>query len=132
MFEDMREVFRTVIKLAEERRKCDKFEGGTIQELLEYEQSEDNKLYKEKDKALTEYLDKLDFEQIKILQTIMYLGRDQDYDSNDTPEQIYKKQREYFDNLGWNEKWMEVEKILEKAPLDQYLKKGLEILKIEY
>lgn len=56
----------------------------------------------------------------------MYLGRDKDYNP------IYKKEREYFDNLGWNDKWAEVNQILSKVPLNEYLKNGLKILKIKY
>lgn len=135
MFENMMEVFRKVIALAEEKHKYEEmygFKDGSLKSFHEYQKTEDYKLYKEKEKALEEYLLKLDFEQIKILQTIMYLGRDHNYNQNDTPEQIYKEEREYMDSLGWEDKWREVNKIMEKAPLDMYLKNGLKILKIKY
>lgn len=79
---------------------------------------------------LRTYCETLDFETIKVLQTIMYLGRDRDYDYNDTPEEIYKKQREYFDLQGWNTQEIETNQMIGKKPLPQYLREGFEILKI--
>lgn len=137
MFEDMKKIFRTVVTLAEERNyyynKSKSKEGDVIDLFKEPPNNDvDYQKYITKQKQLEEYLNSLNFEQIKILQTIMYLGRDKDYNSDDTPEQIYKNQREYMDDLGWKEKWIEINQIASKAPLDRYLKSGLKILKIKY
>ena len=60
----------------------------------------------------------------------MYIGRDHDYDRNDSYETRYKKYRESLDFRGWNEKEIEVDQIVQKVPLDNYLKDGFEILGI--
>lgn len=77
-------------------------------------------------------MDELDFETIKVLQVIMYLGRDREYDKQDTPEEIYRKDREYFDSQGWNTQSIETNQMIGKVPFDQYLEIGLEILQIRY
>lgn len=137
MFDNLKEIFRTTISLAEERHKYyNKYrtKESEVVDLMKESPKDDNdyKEYCNKDKQLDNYLNSLEFEHIKILQTIMYLGRDQDYDSNLIPEEIYKEQRKCMDSLGWEEKHIEVNQMLKKLPLAEYLKKGCNILNIKY
>lgn len=83
-------------------------------------------------KELESVLDSLDFEAIKILQVIMYLGRDEDYDPKQPPEEIYKDYRSYFDKRGWNTKAIETGQMTEKVPLGSYLENGFSILGITF
>lgn len=80
----------------------------------------------------SDYLNSLNFETVKIIQTIMYLGRDEDYNQDDSTVDIYRKQREYFDSIGWDTQEIEVSQILSKGPsLYAYLLNGFRILKID-
>lgn len=80
---------------------------------------------------LIKYLNELDFETIKMIQTVMYLGRDNEYSDLSNGEQRYLKLREDFDKKGWKTKDIEISQIKQKVPLDKYLKKGLSILGVE-
>lgn len=133
MLDELKDVFRKVIELSEKRKKAmtDSREDyelrvTDIDNLIEKAMVES-----EEDRNLREYLESLDYETIKTLQIVMYLGRDQNYNENDTPEELFRKMREHFDELGWHEdKELEINQMIEKAPLDKYLKDGLRILKI--
>ncbi|MEB9611472.1 DUF3775 domain-containing protein [Bacillus cereus] len=135
MFKELNGVFKDVISLARDsrlyyERHVQQGVAYSIQDIQEFNRSSVGKEFAEKEQLLESYLEKLDFETIKTLQTIMYLGRDREYDKADTPEEIYRKERGYFDSRGWNTKDIEINQMTEKAPLDQYLEAGLEILKI--
>lgn len=84
-----------------------------------------------KEKDLTDFLNSLDFEVIKALQTIMYVGRDASLAESDGTYS-YQSVRELLDRQGWNhEKDVEVNQMVEKADLEKYLKKGFEKLNIK-
>lgn len=118
MFNDLEEMFRKVITLARLRRINHERFGVPVHDV-----DENN---------LERYLRRLNFEQIKILQCIMYLGRDEDYYETETPEERYGKFRAAMDRRGWNDdKDIEMYQMLEKEPLDEYLENGLKILKID-
>lgn len=102
-----------------------------LNRFFKYYETEEGKIVKEAEKKLEDYLDGLDFETIKTIQTIMYLGMDEDYNEEDVPEQRYLKLRQYLDEQGWNKKHIEVRQITQKIHLDEYLINGLKILKIE-
>ncbi|TWM14753.1 DUF3775 domain-containing protein [Bacillus licheniformis] len=78
------EIFQDIIKLAEKRRK-----------LVESDQE-----YTKENDALKKYVDNLSFEDVKVLQTVMYLGRDREYDENLSSSEIYKEVREDFNMQG--------------------------------
>lgn len=134
MFEEMRDIFITVLKLAEERSQqyeTHGFKGGKLSDYSEYEKTKDYQKYNEKESMLEEYLSGLSFEEIKVIQTIMYLGRDGDFKESDSYEERYESIRNYFDNNGWVDKRIEIGTILEKLPLDRYLRSGFEALDIK-
>lgn len=124
-------ILREVINLAKIRRN--EYEGKyasskskkmTIKEYLEVEDKTESDLYN--------FLNALDYETIKVLQTLMYLGRDKDYNKNLHSRDIYLRERSYFDNqVGWKTKEIEINQMVEKLPLDEYLEDALEILRIE-
>ena len=87
--------------------------------------------YNKVEKELEDYLNTLTFDEVKSLQAIMYLGRDKDFDSNLSPQEIYDSQYEYFDKLlGWKTKSIEINQILEKLPLGAYLINAKQILNL--
>lgn len=77
-----------------------------------------------KEKELFDYLVSLDYEVIKVLQTIMYIGRDSSSIREDgTYDYFYTRQ--CMDQRGWNEdKEIEAYQIAQKLPLAEYLRKG--------
>jgi Protein of unknown function (DUF3775). len=88
-----------------------------------------NSAYESYEVALENYLNNLTFDEVMSLQAIMYLGRDKDYNKNQTSQQIYKSQYDYFDKvIGWSKKEIEINQIAEKLPLDEYLINAKKIL----
>lgn len=83
----------------------------------------------DKEKALLDYLEEQDYEVIKNIMVIMYLGRDKVYDETQCPEEIFKQQRDCFEN-HWDERDILIDQITSKIPLDKYLRSGLRILEI--
>ena len=131
MFENLKEVLNKVYVLANERRieeestyvdgiKVDNLDSLDIETLG----------YSKKEQELFNFLNSLDFESVKIIQTIMYIGRDHDYDKTDSYEARYEDYRKSLDSNGWNDKEIEVSQIVQKVPLDIYLKDGFDILGI--
>lgn len=85
---------------------------------------------KGKEKELFNFLNSLDYEVVKALQVIMYIGRDSDCMEEDGTYN-YEKSRERFDYQGWNDdKSIEVDQMVQKPHLNEYLKKGFEKLNI--
>ncbi|SFE28338.1 Protein of unknown function [Thermoanaerobacter thermohydrosulfuricus] len=84
---NIKNILVEVIKLAEKRRiaeeskeKNKNLKDLELQSLLD-ESDEENKL--------RDFLNNLDFEAIKTIQTIMYLGRDKDYKEEESPVERY-------------------------------------------
>jgi len=139
MFNNLNDIFKNVYDLAYQRRiDHDKYalkEFSTtkrgLQEYENYQKSNNKKIVDKSESQLEKYMSSLDFETIKIIQTIMYLGKDEEYNKNDTPQQIYTKERSNFDHQGWNkDKNVEINQMVEKVPFDQYLLNGFKILNI--
>ncbi len=131
MFENLKEVLNKVYVLANERRieeESTYVDGIKVDNLdsLDIE----NLGYSKKEQELFNFLNSLDFESVKIIQTIMYIGRDHDYDKTDSYEARYEDYRKSLDSNGWNDKEIEVSQIVQKVPLDIYLKDGFDILGI--
>lgn len=131
MFEDLKDVLKKVYLLANDRRieeESTYIEGVKVcdSHIIDIE----NLRYSEKEQKLFDFLNNLDFESVKIIQTIMYIGRDNDYNKTDSYEIRYEKYRKSLDINGWNDKEIEVSQIVQKLPLDKYLKNGFDILGI--
>ena len=85
---------------------------------------------KGKEKELFDFLNSLDYEVVKALQVIMYIGRDSACIEEDGTYN-YEKSRNRFDYQGWNgDKSIEVDQMVQKPHLNEYLKKGFEKLNI--
>ena len=77
-----------------------------------------------KEKELFDYLASLDYEVIKFIQTVMYIGRDASCVREDGTYDYFFT-RQCMDQRGWNkDKEIEVYQIAEKLPLAEYLRKG--------
>ncbi|MDF2472773.1 MAG: hypothetical protein K0R21_555 [Anaerocolumna sp.] len=84
-------------------------------------------------RELFDYCQTLEYETIKILQTIMCLGRDKDHCHVLGHHEIYEKARNYKDNvIGWRTKELDIYQIIEKELLHQYLRDGLAILGLHH
>lgn len=81
------------------------------------------------DKVIGGFLRTFNYEQIQTLQTIMYLGRDNDIEISDkSPEAIFD---EKLRRLIWtNDIEIEIGTIVSKRPLATYLKEGMRVLKL--
>lgn len=79
---------------------------------------------------LTEILMNLELDEVMALQTIMYLGRDKDYNSNLTSDEIFLDYKKYIESLGIKTKELEVRQMVEKMPLGKYITEGYAILGI--
>jgi len=82
------------------------------------------------DRQLTEILMTLELDEVMALQAIMYLGRDKDYNSTMTADEIFLDYKKYIDTLGINTKELEIKQMVEKVPLGEYITEGYAILGI--
>lgn len=112
-----------IIDLADERREeyWSKHKDG---EAAELSWKPEDLWYSGKEMELLEYISSLDYEEIKTIQTIMYIGRDASCMQEDGTYNYFKT-RECMDKRGWNkDKKIEAMQMVEKVPLADYLRKG--------
>ena len=90
---------------------------------------------------LWQYLNSLDYDTIKIVEVMMYVGRDYSIISEegieneeikhlDTPLEFFTKIYDDFSDRGWESQSIVVEQIYGKAPLDKYLERAVKLLYI--
>lgn len=120
-----------VIDLAEKRQREYDSEDHSIstsdiEGILKILKSDDNKKFREIEKKMFEYLMSLSFDDVKFIQTVMYIGRDESFDEDISAEQLYD---EKFDSLSWQSQKIESNMIIEKMPLADYLRRGIELIK---
>ncbi|OSA92662.1 UNVERIFIED_ORG: hypothetical protein B2H93_13975 [Clostridium botulinum] len=130
MFNELNIIFKILFELAQKRRKIQEKYGwkGDINTYLDFNKTKNGILVNQATEELENFLNALDFEVVKTIQTIMYLGRDKDYE-NDIPIDRFKKVKK---GLIWNnQKSIEVNQIVSKLPLDKYLEEGFKILGIK-
>ncbi|MFY0781093.1 DUF3775 domain-containing protein [Peribacillus simplex] len=133
LFISKKYIFKDVIRLAEEWRIAyDKYgsNGGSIGEMRQFQETPEYQKIKVKKNVLSDYLLNLSFDDVKMVQTVMYLGRDKDYKKSQSNIEIYKSMLEDLGTNGWNTKEIEVRQIAQKLPLADYLRSGLEILNV--
>lgn len=80
---------------------------------------------------IIDILMKLDFDEVMDLQTVMYLGRDKDYNPDLPQEQIFLEYKKNLESLGKSSKELEVEQMVSKMTLGKYITEGYEILGIK-
>lgn len=125
--------FRIAIYMAEERYKEYKADfdkkdtdgDGIVSFCVNDISDIEDLAYKGKKRELYDFLNSLDYEVVKALQVIMYIGRDSSCQEEDGTYS-YEKSREHFDEYqGWDDdKSIEVAQMVEKVRLDEYLKNG--------
>ena len=75
-------------------------------------------------------LKKLSFDDVRSLRIIMYLGKDEDHSRDLKPIKIYENLKYFGETLDRKTKEFEIDQILEKLPLANYLINGKKILKL--
>ena len=87
--------------------------------------SKEENLYNQFNSLLQLYLEQLNFEEIKSLRAIMYLGQDETLNTKLTSDEIYEDYLNYLNSdLKNTTQQIKTEQILEKTPLGDYLEKG--------
>lgn len=124
MYKDLVDVARQIVEISNQREQNQKEGYFSLDKmnLSDYDNSYSKKL--------TEILMSLDLEGVTTLQTIMYLGRDKDYNSELTSDEIFLDYKKYIESLGVKSKKIEVKQMVEKMPLGEYLTEGYKILGI--
>jgi len=99
---------------------------GKYRNTYEYQKSEEDY------KALESYLNTLEYDVIKDLLTLMYLGRDYlNADDDDLPKNAKKTfQKMRLESNLFTSKSVDINQMLEKSPLGQYLSKGADLLNL--
>lgn len=132
------DIFKNVLSIAEESKKEYDVKFKELDTdgdgFVKFDLSKidvDDLLVKGKKKELFDYLNSLDYEIVKILYVIMYIGRDSSCAEEDGSYN-YVRTREWFDERGWNkDKCAEVEQMLGKVYFVEYLKAGFEKLDMQ-
>jgi len=89
----------------------------------------DYKEYETITDELKNFLLGLEYDEIKLLETIMLLGRDGKKDEKLRGRELLDSELEYMNNfVGWHGKEREIDYILEKSPLNDYLTSGMSLL----
>ena len=124
MYKNLIDVAKRIVAIANtrEQNQQEGFFSLSNPNLSDYDVTYDNKL--------TEILMNLELDEVMALQTIMYLGRDKDYNSNLTSDEIFLDYKKYIESLGIKTKELEVRQMVEKMPLGKYITDGYAILGI--
>jgi len=94
-----------------------------------FENTSDHKNMEVLELQLDNYLNSLDYENIKNLKSLMSLGLGNHYSNSASYEERFNKARESCDLLGWQkDKRVVVTQMRRKLPLGEYLSKGLKII----
>lgn len=124
MYKNLIDVAKRIVAIANtrEQNQQEGFFSLSNLNLSDYDVTYDNQL--------TEILMNLELDEVMALQTIMYLGRDKDYNSNLTSDEIFLDYKKYIESLGIKTKELEVRQMVEKMPLGKYIIDGYAILGI--
>ena len=124
MYKNLIDVAKRIVAIANtrEQNQQEGFFSLSNLNLSDYDVTYDNQL--------TEILMNLELDEVMALQTRMYLGRDKDYNSNLTSDEIFLDYKKYIESLGIKTKELEVRQMVEKMPLGKYITDGYAILGI--
>ena len=102
MYKNLIDVAKRIVAIANtrEQNQQEGFFSLSNPNLSDYDVTYDNQL--------TEILMNLELDEVMALQTIMYLGRDKDYNSNLTSDEIFLDYKKYIESLGIKTKELEV------------------------
>ncbi|WP_273854038.1 DUF3775 domain-containing protein [Guptibacillus spartinae] len=134
LFEGKEQIFRDVIQLGEKWKVAvdrSSSDGGSPEDIRAFQLTEEGKKIRELNEELESYLENLEFDDIRMIQTVMYLGRDRDYPKTESPEEIYENYLQDLSSDGWNSKEVEIRQMTSKVPFSSYLENGLEILQVK-
>ena len=124
MYKSLVHVARQICDIARKREKRDRHGIVSFREVIDTPHSP----YEDQ---LFEILNTLDLEEVMAIQTIMYLGRDRDFNSSLTADEVFLNYNNYIKSLGVKDKDLEISQIVQKMPLAKYLTEGYKILGIE-
>lgn len=130
-YEDNRDyesiAFKRQSELAEKRSKEEKNSISDDSNLgtLVFLNSEEFKTTNESSNDISNYLMSLSFDDVKFISTIMYIGREDSFEEKITAERLYS---ERYSNINFKTKELDVVAIAEKSSLDEYLRRGIELI----
>ena len=115
-------------ELALERRNL--HEELSMVSVNELQTSNNKEKFRNSEKRLQSYLERLDIKTLEVIRAVLYIGIDY---FNDTEECISNPSSEIEKAIGHyhDDKDTTISIICGKMILDQYLKKGFEVLRIE-
>lgn len=135
LFLETEHIFKHTINLAEAidlKQKQAESHGSSIEEILAFDMTPAGQEIQKATVALYDYLMTLSFEDVKLLQRVMYLGRDREYDEHlIAPMDIYNDFLRTFRKSDWETKDVEAKVLIQKGNLARYLKDGSKILGIQ-
>jgi hypothetical protein len=119
MLEKYGKIFEVTYELAKKRHDALSVKPGAAE----------GPAYGQAGRELEDFLSCLDIETLKILQVVMYIGRDHEAHGNLKPDRILSDYRRHY-CVSWLSKEAEMKPLTDSYALDGYIKKGLEILEI--
>ena len=122
MYKELVETAKKIAEIANKRSENMREGFFTYNDMVDFDEP-----YSEQ---ITKILMDLSLDEVMSLQTIMYLGRDKDHNSKLSPDEIFLDYKKYIESLGVNTKKLEVEQMVGKNYLGQYIREGYEILGI--
>jgi len=124
-------IFSELVEIADRKKRAKEqsgFDGGSAKEIQDFQKTPEGKEIQSIRRELSNYLSSLTFDDIKVIQTVMYLGRDQEHNPEDPPSKIFQDEFNHLDQSGWGPKHAEEGQISQKTPLPDYIRKGFSIL----
>lgn len=127
-----KDVLIRVIELARNHRLSIEVEQGNrsdgdISEALK-KMMDENK----EETALLDYLSSLDFDDIKMIQALMFLGRDQDFNDYESYSERLEKVYTSLEKHSEAEKTSKINYMIEKVRLDEFVMEGLKAVGISF
>lgn len=122
MYKELVDTAKKIVEIANIRSKNTKEGFFTLSDIDDFDEPYSDQISK--------ILMDLNLEQIMSLQTIMYLGREKDYNLELTPDEIFLDYKKYIESLGVKTKELEIKQMVEKGPLGKYISEGYKILGI--
>ena len=122
MYKELVETAKKIAEIANKRSENMREGFFTYNDMVDFDEPYSDQI--------TKILMDLSLDEVMSLQTIMYLGRDKDYDSKLSPDEIFLDYKKYIESLGVNTKKLEVEQMVGKNYLGKYIREGYKILGI--
>ena len=116
MYKELVETAKKIAEIANKRSENMREGFFTYNDMVDFDEP-----YSEQ---ITKILMDLSLDEVMSLQTIMYLGRDKDHNSKLSPDEIFLDYKKYIESLGVNTKKLEVEQMVGKNYLGQYIREG--------